>query len=103
MNLTYKTPADMRYSAKKMTKPISFFFAAPKAKSVCLTGDFNRWDPTSHPMQQREDGWWYLQVPLTHGHHLYQFVVDGEPTLDPHASGIKRNERDEPASLIAVS
>jgi len=41
MSLTYMMPVAIRYSAKKMAKPISFFLAAPKAKSVCLTGDFN--------------------------------------------------------------
>jgi len=103
MNTTYDKPRAIRYSARRNAKPISFFIAAPKARTVCLTGDFNDWNPTSHPMQQREGGWWYLQVPLTHGHHLYQFLVDGESMLDPQASGVSRNERDDEASLIAVS
>ena len=29
-------------------------------------------------------------------------LVDGEPQLDPSASGIAHNERNEPVSLIAV-
>jgi hypothetical protein len=33
----------------------------------------------------------------------YRFLVDGEPTLDLHATGTARDERDEPVSLIAVS
>jgi 1,4-alpha-glucan branching enzyme len=103
MNLAFKMPTRAPYSAKNMTKPVSFFFAAPNAKSVCLAGDFNDWNPTSHPMQRRENGWWYLQVPLTHGHNLYQFLVDGEPTLDPHAAGVRRNEHDEVASVMAVN
>ena len=103
MNSTYEKPNPTRYSAKHMAKPVSFFFAAPQALAVCLSGDFNDWNPTSHPMERRADGWWYLQVPLTHGHHLYHFVVDGKPTLDPHAVGAKRNEHDQPASVRAVS
>jgi 1,4-alpha-glucan branching enzyme len=87
----------------KPTKPINFYCTAPEAQSVCLMGDFNGWNPTSHPMEQRRDGWWFLQVQLTHGHHQYLFVVDGTPTLDPHATGAARNERYAKVSLIAVS
>ncbi len=86
-----------------MAKPISFFCFAPEAKSVLLIGDFNHWNPTANPMQRRPDGWWSLQVPLTHGHHQYQFLVDGTPTLDPYATGVMRNERYAQVSLIAVS
>ena len=42
-------------------------------------------------------------IELPHGHHHYLFLVDGEPQLDPSASGIAHNERNEPVSLIAVS
>ena len=103
MNTMYEQLKTKRYSAKQMAKPISFFCSAPKAKSVCLSGEFNDWNPASHPMRQREDGWWHLQVPLTHGHHLYHFVVDGKPTLDPRGAGVKRNEHNQVASVMAVS
>ena len=33
----------------------------------------------------------------------YLFIVDGKPRLDPKASGIARNSRNERVSLIAVS
>ena len=103
MNATLEKPKTTKYSAKYNSRPISFFFASSKAKSVNLVGDFNGWDPNAHPMQRREDGWWFLQVPLTHGHHQYYFLVDGVATLDEHAQGIARNDRDEPVSVIAVS
>jgi 1,4-alpha-glucan branching enzyme len=92
-----------RYSAKKMAKPINFVCVAPKARHVCLTGDFNNWDACSHPMIRQPDGNWLLQVPLHHGHHQYQFVVDGHSVLDPHAQGVARNEKGQKVSLIAVS
>jgi len=97
--------SDVAYAYKpgKPTKPINFYCAALEARSVCLMGDFNGWNPASHPMERRRDGWWFLQVPLTHGHHQYLFVVDGTPTLDPHATGAARNERYAKVSLIAVS
>jgi 1,4-alpha-glucan branching enzyme len=92
-----------RYSAKKMAKPINFICAAPEAKQVFLTGDFNDWDPAAHPMKRQPDGAWLLQVPLTHGHHHYRFLVDGKPVLDPKANGIARDHQGEKVSLIAVS
>jgi 1,4-alpha-glucan branching enzyme len=86
-----------------MEKPVNFFCVAPGAQAVFLSGDFNDWRQTSHPMQRQQDGSWHLQISLNHGHHRYVFVVDGTAALDPKAMGITRNERNERVSLIAVS
>ena len=103
MDTLHANPHSTTYSTREMTKPVNFYCAAPGAKSVTLAGDFNDWDPASLPMERRVDRWWFLQVPLTHGHHQYRFLVDGRPMLDPGATGVARNERDEEVSLIAVS
>lgn len=92
-----------RYSAKNMAKPVNFYCVAPQADAVSLVGDFNGWEPWANPMQRQPDGSWSAQVQLHHGYHQYQFLVDGEPMLDPKAHGIARHERNEPVSLIAVS
>jgi 1,4-alpha-glucan branching enzyme len=91
------------YSAKRMTKPVNFHCSAPSARSVYLVGDFNAWNPTAHSMRRREDGWWFIEMQLTHGHHQYLFLVDNEPVLDPKGTGIARNEHNERVSLLAVS
>ena len=101
--MTRDTPGINRYGVRNTAKPVNFYCSAPMATSVVLVGDFNNWDATSHPMQRRVDGFWFLQVQLTHGHHRYQFLVDGNPVLDPRGTGIARNERNEQVSLIAVS
>ena len=90
-----------RQPARHSHKPVSFFCAAPRAQTVELVGDFNQWHP--QPMTRSVDGWWLAQVELGHGHHQYQFLVDGRPMLDPQAMGVARNEWDERVSLIAVS
>lgn len=95
------TRNDTRYSAHNSLRPISFYCAAPGAKSVCIMGDFNHW--ARAPMEHRADGWWYAQITLCHGHHQYRFIVDGTPVLDPAASGVGRDERGEEVSLVAVS
>ena len=100
---TYSVGRIDRYSAKKMAKPITFICAAPTAQRVSLVGDFDEWQPNAHPMVRQPDGNWLLQVQLTHGHHRYQFLVDGQPTLDPRAQGIECNENNEKVSLLAVS
>jgi hypothetical protein len=92
-----------RYPIRHMAKPVHFYCAAPGAKSVRLVGDFNDWDATAHPMERRQDGWWFLEVALTHGHHEYQFLVDGKPVLDPKATGAMRDETNGDVSILAVS
>jgi 1,4-alpha-glucan branching enzyme len=103
VNTTRDNPGINRYGAKNTTKPVNFYCPAPTAASVVLVGDFNNWDATSHPMQRRVDGCWFLQVQLNHGHHRYRFLVDGKPVLDPRGTGIARNDLNERVSLIAVS
>jgi len=96
-------PNRRAYSVNDMAKPVNFYYANRSARSVSLIGDFNSWNANVHPMRQREDGWWFVEVPLTHGHHRYLFVVDGELTLDPRASGSVTTEFLTRASVIAVS
>ena len=92
-----------RNSASRTLHLVDFFCYAPQAKSVALIGDFNRWQPTAHPMTRMPDGGWVSRMELPHGHHQYLFLVDGKPTLDPNAMGKMHNERNETVSLIAIS
>ncbi len=101
MNDVLEKPVTGRYSARNSLRPINFYCDAREAKFVQISGDFSNWWPV--PMHHRVDGWWYVQALLCHGHHQYYFVVDGTPVLDPMATGVGRNDRKEPVSLIAVS
>jgi 1,4-alpha-glucan branching enzyme len=82
---------------------VDFFCRAPRAKSVSRIGDFNDWQPAAHPMTRMPDGGWVIRMELPHGHHQYQFLVAGVPTLDPNAMGKVHNERNATVSLIAIS
>jgi 1,4-alpha-glucan branching enzyme len=94
----------MRFRAGRRTlHHVDFYCYAPAAEQAALVGDFNGWEPAANPMQRTPDGYWRVGLELTHGHHQYQFIVDGRPILDPRAAGKVRNERNEPVSLIAVS
>lgn len=101
MNTTWPHSVADPYSAKNSRKPVTFLCRAPGARTVELAGDFNHWHP--FPMQPLPEGWWQAQVELCHGHHQYRFLVDGQPALDPRATGIVRDEQGARASLVAVS
>jgi len=92
-----------RLQPRPTRKPVNFICIAPEAQSVCLTGDFNHWNPSSLPMEKTFDGSWRLTVPLGHGSHHYQFLVDGEPMNDHRAMGMARNSAGERVSLVQVS
>ena len=53
-------------------------------------------------MQRHDEGWWFIQVMLAHGHHQYRFLIDGKHVLDPRAMGKGRNEWNEEVSVVAV-
>ncbi len=53
-------------------------------------------------MEPRDDGWWFIQVMLIHGHHQYRFLADGKPVLDPRAAGVSRDQANEEVSVVAV-
>jgi 1,4-alpha-glucan branching enzyme len=91
------------YSAHRNLRAVNFICNALHAKSVSLVGDFNKWNPNSHPMELRPDGAWLLKVELRHGHHRYAFMVDGSLTLDPFGQGVARNDQGQRVSLVPVS
>lgn len=101
-HLSFHPPAN-RCAAKNMAMLVNFVCVAPQAKAVYITGDFNDWHPTSHPLSRQDAGAWQLDLPLDHGHRCYRFLVDGKPMLDPKAQGIARNHQGEKVSLVAVS
>lgn len=102
MQYVSSAPPSDGFAAPKLTKPVNFICAAPSARNVHLSGDFNDWNPASLPMRRQPDGSWLIEVPLPHGHHQYRFVVDGRPVLDPKAQGLARGSKGERASLLAV-
>jgi len=92
-----------RPSPVRTLRGVNFICNAPQAQSVSLVGDFNDWNPSSHPMRQQPDKAWLITVELRHGHHRYAINVDGQLTLDPRAQGITRNDQGERVSLVPVS
>ncbi len=77
-----KPPLKLKRAIKR--RKIMFSFDAKKANEVFLMGDFNNWNPETHPMKKDGSGTWGRMVLLPPGRYEYKFLVDGKWTLDPH-------------------
>lgn len=53
--------------------------AAIWAETVCLVGDFNAWNPASHPfMHDKDDGTWEVTILLDKGRsYQFRYLVNG--------------------------
>ncbi len=77
-----KAPAKTTKSTGLKIK--KFEIPAPHAKSVYLSGQFNKWNTTSHPLKiDPKTGIWKVSIKLPAGRYLYKFIVDGEWWSDP--------------------
>jgi 1,4-alpha-glucan branching enzyme len=85
-----------------MQRSVTFRCLAPEARTVTLVGDFNNWEVGVHRMTRHPNGCWQIALHLNRGNHHYHFLVDGQPVLDPLATGVARNDRDERVSLLAL-
>lgn len=61
-----------------------FQFVDFNARHVALVGDFNNWDPYTHPMEYKGAGVYEARIKLKPGIHTYCFVVDDEWVPDPN-------------------
>jgi peroxiredoxin len=65
--------ADGQYQAAFRYRPTI------QAKSVYLSGTFNKWKPAELAMRGPDrDGWYQVSLPLKAGRYEYKFVVDGK-------------------------
>ncbi len=59
------------------------------ADSIHLVGDFNDWNPHSHPLQRNRRGQWVLAMELPAGHmYEFRYLCDGHQWMtENHADG----------------
>jgi len=82
-----KEGKNMARKARKDTpkrRRIEFSIEMPEANQVILMGDFNQWEPKTHPMRKDKNGVWRKIVMIFPGRYEYRFWVDGEWYNDPH-------------------
>ncbi len=65
------------------TTKVQFGCPAFDARSVCLVGSFNNWEPQGSPMTRRENGEWFAVLELAPGMYEYKFTVDGSWCCHP--------------------
>lgn len=82
---TFAMKAEMRTSTKRKPIAVRLEFHDGRAKSVCIVGTFNNWDPKTMPMLTIGPGQWIKELTLSPGIYEYQYVVDGRWINDPHA------------------
>jgi len=71
---------------KQNHKKITFKLHAPEAQCVLLAGDFNSWNPDTHPLKRTSNGLWKISINLSPGRYGYRFLVDGQWQNDPNCS-----------------
>jgi 1,4-alpha-glucan branching enzyme len=65
--------------------PVRFEFNDAMAKSVCVAGTFNDWQPEKKTLHTARIGCWYKDTALAPGAYEYCFIVDGHWMPDPQA------------------
>ena len=75
--------AKVKTKKKIRRRKVLMRFFAPGAGEVILMGDFNQWDPGTHPMNKKGEGFWERVLMLPLGRYEYKFLVDGKWENDP--------------------
>ena len=85
------TKSKKKPKVTEKVKRTEFSLSAPQAQSVFLSGDFNQWDLSSHPLKRDKKGMWKISLNLNPGQYEYRFFVDGEWQTDPSCSDFVEN------------
>jgi 1,4-alpha-glucan branching enzyme len=62
------------------------------SREVFVSGSFNEWHSRQLPMTKSEGGW-VVRVKVPPGRHKFEFLIDGEPVLDPGRAVAEENGR----------
>jgi hypothetical protein len=79
-----------------------FYFDDPYARQVFLVGDFNNWNPYSHPLKKTRAGLWEIEIDLPAGDYSYRFIVDGQHTVDPLGRNIRYDRFDRGLTRLRI-
>jgi hypothetical protein len=62
---------------------VQFRYFGPSHTRISVAGDFNAWDPFSHPLLETTPGVFETTIRIRPGRHFYHFVIDGTILPDP--------------------
>jgi Glycogen recognition site of AMP-activated protein kinase len=110
-NYQYRLKIDGQYTADSITGENLALVIDPNftfrlkgydsAKTVCVAGDINDWNPSSFQMK-RSGNEWIFNVHLNKGKHRYKFVVDGKWIVDPDNKLWEENEYQTGNSIVWI-
>ena len=80
-----KTKTKIGFAQKKKPIAVRLEFRDDRAKTVCIAGTFNDWNPNTTRMLTTGPGQWVKELALSPGIYEYQYVVDGRWINDPQA------------------
>ncbi|MGQ9473783.1 MAG: isoamylase early set domain-containing protein [Candidatus Caldatribacteriaceae bacterium] len=81
---------------------VTFRLEYSQANQVSIAGDFNRWNPETHPLEKRKKGYWSITLTLPPGKYEYRYFVDGQWFTDPATQRVP-NEFGSENSVIVVT
>jgi 1,4-alpha-glucan branching enzyme len=79
-------------ATKTPRQKVTFSYAAPKAQSVLLAGDFTGWQQAPLKLKKGKDGVWKTAVSLPPGIYEYRMLVDGQWENDPQCPTRRPNQ-----------
>lgn len=82
---------------------VRFEFTDPAAKTVCVAGTFNHWQPEAKTLHSKGGGHWWKETALAPGTYEYCLVVDGRWIPDPLAQETVPNPFGGKNSVLKVS
>jgi len=85
------TKSGKKSKATQKVRKTEFSLSAPQTQSVSTAGDFNQWNPSSHPLKMDDKGIWRVSLTLNPGQYEYRFFVDGEWQNDPNCGPFVEN------------
>ncbi len=77
------TPTDSQEALFAEADSSMFRIYAPEAEVVELVGTFNQWQRGEILLERHESGYWTASLSLEEGRYEYQFVIDGQPRVEP--------------------
>jgi len=79
-----------------------FYYEAPYARKVFMVGDFNNWNPYSHPLRRNRSGLWEIEIDMPEGEYTYRFIVDGKAVVDPLGRNIRYDRFDQELTRLLI-
>ena len=78
-----KQKPETKSRQKIKRRRVTFSLETAEVQDVILMGDFNNWNPKTHPMKYDGNGVWNKTVILSPGEYEYKFLIDGSWVEDP--------------------